>query len=368
MLVNFNAYASYVTESLYQWDINQTLVVEGLMLSIAPEIHFSNANMDRAIVRQSTLTDGAISARIPNSLLQEALTIKAYIGRYVNGEYRTIETVEIPVIARPRPLDYTFEDTDGEIYSFNQLENKLVNSNNRITQIENKLREDGFDDNGSGSGLDFVNIIGGLQGTLTEYEYGLLNVGINYIRYVDGDNIYYCYLSENSKAQKTYTSGGFTEGGVTKYLKIVVHSNYQWYKTTSTYKGFTTPTAADNGKVLSVVNGFAQWITPKGYVLTAEDKEEIVNMVIAALGGTVELIEFTIDDFDSLKTYNATPGMTWGEWVDSQYNTDGYYFGENGQCVYPNGDFSTCVKTEADVELTEDTLIVADATYRVSSC
>ena len=124
---NFNAYGSYVTDSLYQWDINQDLAINGLNLTEAPEIHFSNVNMDRAIVRQSTLENGVVTVRIPNSLLQVAYTIKAYVGVYEGETFKVIETVEIPIIARTRPSDYTIEDSDEEIYSFKLLENRLNN-------------------------------------------------------------------------------------------------------------------------------------------------------------------------------------------------------------------------------------------------
>lgn len=40
------------------------------------------------------------------------------------------------------------------------------------------------------------------------------------------------------------------------------------------------------------------------------------------------LISFIIDDSrnenGTIKTYQAEEGMTWGEWVESNYNTDGY--------------------------------------------
>ena len=39
-----------------------------------------------------------------------------------------------------------------------------------------------------------------------------------------------------------------------------------------------------------------------------------------------ELIEFTIDGV----TYQAEEGMTWGEWIDSEYNSDGFTFNEYG--------------------------------------
>lgn len=129
---NFNTYNNYVTDSLYQWDVNQDLIINGLNLSVAPEIHFANANMERAIVRQSTLESGVVTVRIPNSLLQEALTIKAYVGLYEGETFNVIETIEIPVIAKARPSDYVIEDTDGEIYSFKALENEIVNAKKEI--------------------------------------------------------------------------------------------------------------------------------------------------------------------------------------------------------------------------------------------
>lgn len=124
---NFNTYASYVTDSLYQWDINQVLTVSGLNLSVAPEIHFSNSNMDRAIVRQATLDNLIVSVNIPNSLLQEALTIKAHVGIYEGDTFKVIELIEIPVKPKKRPSDYRIENTDEEIYSFEALKNDIAN-------------------------------------------------------------------------------------------------------------------------------------------------------------------------------------------------------------------------------------------------
>lgn len=133
---NFSAYASYVTDSLYQWDINQKLSVEGLNLSVVPEVHFSNATMDRAIVRQATVIDNIVYVDIPNSLLQMPFKITAHIGIYSGKTFKVIEKVEIPVKPKPRPADYHIEDSDEEIYSFKALENEIVNAK---TDIENKL-------------------------------------------------------------------------------------------------------------------------------------------------------------------------------------------------------------------------------------
>ena len=125
--VNFNTYNNYVTDSLYQWDKDQDLIINGLGLSVAPEVHFANANMDKAIVKQSNLSSNVVTVRIPNSILQEALTIKAYVGVYDNTTFNVIETIEIPVIPKAKPADYTLEVSDEEVYSFMRLENEIAN-------------------------------------------------------------------------------------------------------------------------------------------------------------------------------------------------------------------------------------------------
>lgn len=125
--VNFNGYGKYVTDHLYQWDKNRVLSITGLNLDVVPEIHFTNVTMDKAIVRQSTVTDGVIKADIPNSLLQAPFAIIAYVGVYEGILFKTIETIKIPVITRARPADYTIENTDGEVYSFLALENQIAN-------------------------------------------------------------------------------------------------------------------------------------------------------------------------------------------------------------------------------------------------
>lgn len=125
---NFNAYDSYVTDSLYQWDLNQVLTVTGLNLAVVPEVHFSNANMERAIVRQSDMVNHVVSVEIPNSLLQDPLTIEADIGIYEGDTFKSLYLITIPIQARSMPLDYTLTVSDDEVYSFNALENKLENT------------------------------------------------------------------------------------------------------------------------------------------------------------------------------------------------------------------------------------------------
>lgn len=124
---NFKTYNSYVTDSLYQWDKDQILEVSGINIAVAPEIHFDNIEMDRAIVRQGTLKNGVVSVKIPNSMLQSIHDIRAYIGVWEGSMFKTLETVIIPVIVRDKPEGYTLTLEDEEFYSFNKLENEIAN-------------------------------------------------------------------------------------------------------------------------------------------------------------------------------------------------------------------------------------------------
>lgn len=58
------------------------------------------------------------------------------------------------------------------------------------------------------------------------------------------------------------------------------------------------------------------------------------------VANTVPLITFTIDNVK----YRAEEGMTWGEWVNSKYNIDGYLIYNN---IIVNSSISRNVYTHA---------------------
>lgn len=142
----------YTVDPLYQWDKEQELVIYGLSLATIPEIHFANDAMDKAIVRQSTMNDaGVITAKIPNSLLQKPYKIRAYVCIYEGDTFKSLYLITIPVEARSMPADYTLTVSDDEVYSFNALENQIVNliaSNEKLSadvansnaQLESELK------------------------------------------------------------------------------------------------------------------------------------------------------------------------------------------------------------------------------------
>ena len=132
---------TYTVEALHQWDRDQVLQVYGLALARVPEVHFSHQGMSRAIVRQARMdAAGVITVDVPNSLLQKPYTITAHICGYNGTTFETIYKLDIPVKARPQPADYTLQD-DPEVYSFNALENTVVNAQRDMKSAEATLKE-----------------------------------------------------------------------------------------------------------------------------------------------------------------------------------------------------------------------------------
>lgn len=104
-------------EPLYQWDLNQVLQIYGLSLAVVPEIHFAHSTDKAAIVRKATMdSSGVVRAEIPNSLLQRAGKLHAYVCTTENETFRSLYKIVIPVEGRAQPSDYTGEE-EYEVYS-----------------------------------------------------------------------------------------------------------------------------------------------------------------------------------------------------------------------------------------------------------
>lgn len=132
---------TYTADPLYQWDVKQTLEIYGLSLPSIPEIHYTNAAMERAVVRPATMdAAGVVRAEIPDALLQKPYKIAAYVCIYEGGAFRSLYKIEIKVKERPQPSDYVIVD-DPDIYSFNALESKIDNVLRDYSTIEAKYAE-----------------------------------------------------------------------------------------------------------------------------------------------------------------------------------------------------------------------------------
>lgn len=135
--VCFNCYGNYTTDNVYQWDLNHTLKITGLIVDNAPTVHFCNKKSDLAIVVQSELEDGVITVPIPNQLLQEPYNIIAYVHLYNDNHAKTIEIINIPLIKRAKPDDYQFTG-NVDVMNFERLEKDITDF---IAKCEDILEE-----------------------------------------------------------------------------------------------------------------------------------------------------------------------------------------------------------------------------------
>lgn len=139
--VCFNCYGNYTTDSVYQWDLNHELMIQGVNISAnAPTVHFCNKRSDKAIVVQSEIVEGCIRVQVPNQLLQEPYNIIAYVHTYSDNNARTIEIVNIPLIRRPKPDDYQFVG-NVEIMNFERLESDITDLINIMSEYRQTIND-----------------------------------------------------------------------------------------------------------------------------------------------------------------------------------------------------------------------------------
>lgn len=102
--------------SFYQWDLNQKLVVFDDSIT---EVHFCNKTDDCALVCE-VYKDGTLNlVNVPNILLQDNWTIRAYGVAADHTEHEA----RFKVVSRTRPADYMYTET--EIKTWDSLEERL---------------------------------------------------------------------------------------------------------------------------------------------------------------------------------------------------------------------------------------------------
>ena len=109
-------------ENVYQWDINVKLLLDESNES-ADEVHFSARFSRISLSVEVVRTEDSSYVTIPNILLQKPNDIIAY--SYItnaDGSYTKHDTI-IPVIARPKPSGYIYEET--EILTWKTLDDKI---------------------------------------------------------------------------------------------------------------------------------------------------------------------------------------------------------------------------------------------------
>lgn len=124
--------------ALYQWDLNQRLVLTSInLISIGIEVHFSTTNDSKecCVIAPSYEEGGEIFVDIPNKLLQAKGIISVYL--YVQEENKawTEYSTEILVLPRPKPANYVYTETETEVLCWKDLENQLNVLNETTVKI-----------------------------------------------------------------------------------------------------------------------------------------------------------------------------------------------------------------------------------------
>lgn len=110
-------------------------------------------------------------------------------------------------------------------------------------------------------------------------------------------------IEENYSVGETYI---YEDNGISLTVKV-----YAIAKEETTSKVLTIKYS---GKTIATLE--------KGQTATIPcDGKEMATDLVVSISASANLISFTIDGI----TFQAEEGMTWGKWVESEYNTDNFY-------------------------------------------
>lgn len=104
-------------EFLYQWDIDRKVIITGAALD--QEVHFATKDLDEALVVKPKEENGSLTCNIPNILLQDSKDIIIYL---YDG-HKTFFSKTYKIIARKKPADYVYNET--EILTYEKLAKEL---------------------------------------------------------------------------------------------------------------------------------------------------------------------------------------------------------------------------------------------------
>lgn len=116
------------------------------------------------------------------------------------------------------------------------------------------------------------------------------------------------------------------------------------------------------GKHLFYYAQHSQYVEPTDKPAVSYCEQE--NEVHYAAVGSVTLITFTV----SGTSYQAEEGMTWGDWVDSSYNTGGFVLNTGHEnTIATDNTFGWLVNDSNGLNVYATTTIVAGYQYRIGA-
>jgi len=108
-------------KSFWQWDSGQRIVVSD---DVCCEVHFCNGTSECAMVCEVYTEDGHRLVNVPNILLQASKPIRVFAYAETDGDNRTLHCVTFAVLARTKPADYVYTET--EVLSYQALEERVT--------------------------------------------------------------------------------------------------------------------------------------------------------------------------------------------------------------------------------------------------
>lgn len=95
--------------SFWQWDTGQKLIVSDRTID---QVHFSNASMNTAIVKEVYIENGMRLCDVPDMMLKMPKPLVAYAYVIGDGYNKTMCATRFSVSTRPIPEDYTYEENN----------------------------------------------------------------------------------------------------------------------------------------------------------------------------------------------------------------------------------------------------------------
>lgn len=109
--------------SLYQWDTDRSVEITPWKNYTVDEVHFGNPNGATTFVVEPTIENDEVIAHIPNILLQAAINIRVFAVMHTDNGERTVTDCTLGVIARQKPSDYVYTET--EVLNYTTLEKRI---------------------------------------------------------------------------------------------------------------------------------------------------------------------------------------------------------------------------------------------------
>lgn len=119
---------------VWQWDINDTITVEGIEDISKWQVHFASTGDSNALVLE---INPDMTCYIPNQLVELGQAIYAYLYNVEEQRAYTETAVLISVKARPRPLDYISIPTD--VLTWGQLRADIGTLSELLTEDKTNL-------------------------------------------------------------------------------------------------------------------------------------------------------------------------------------------------------------------------------------